>query len=636
MDALLQTLGAQTVSFAIRSGLALTSRYAVQQCSRLLKSVNDRAVRAELKALQKLLDSRIKILSPALDLIEFKSSRGNVFLESAVPLAKSLHREIIRLGKRLDNAATAEEDAHDAAADPKGRGGRVSEAHHAGLLLIIRDIKDLLARIDRDIPLLQFAITVSGEKMSTTMTPGISPSRMMQASALLSFADAHFAADPSRPMQTGPSFTLSLYMLFLGHSQVGTSLGPGDVSASTPPASEDHVPRETPYGLGEGERKPIWQEVMHKARVRLCRIPANWAFDPSQGYGPDESHGSHFSGAVSPRTTVPLLGSSDGYSYHLEIIEDLDDGRLHDGDGSKPRPYDDLPMAGIRESIPIHQISKIFYTDTGRILNIGNNDERDNNPVLLLKRDVNAKCPIKMRQEWFDEPEPKGENESQSDTADESSEPDDQDDVDRQLWEETEHSAKSPASQDSAQATYLPPHLDTEWLALEVYAEDDGGEDEDEEEDQGDGGGSDHGVPQQTVIGSPQALGGLSVDSKLMAQVQRISLRSASPPQDLDDRSLADLQKPQEDIAENYVSRAPFGSITSSLSLLEMLIRLTSLQEFQQTSHLAIPDHILTFFLEETSTTGLHGEAHWRMRSEAKRRMGFDPYTDTVPRQDGE
>jgi hypothetical protein len=61
MDALLQTLGAQTVSFAIRSGLALTSRYAVQQCSRLLKSVNDKAVRAELKALQKLLDSRIKV-----------------------------------------------------------------------------------------------------------------------------------------------------------------------------------------------------------------------------------------------------------------------------------------------------------------------------------------------------------------------------------------------------------------------------------------------------------------------------------------------------------------------------------------------------------------------------------------------
>jgi len=61
MDALLQTLGVQTVNFAIRSGLALTSRYAVQQCSRLLKSVNDKAVRVELRTLQKILDNKIKV-----------------------------------------------------------------------------------------------------------------------------------------------------------------------------------------------------------------------------------------------------------------------------------------------------------------------------------------------------------------------------------------------------------------------------------------------------------------------------------------------------------------------------------------------------------------------------------------------
>lgn len=63
MDALLQTLGVQTFNYAVRSGIALTSKYAVQQCTRLLKSVNDKAVRTELKALQNLLDSRIKVSS---------------------------------------------------------------------------------------------------------------------------------------------------------------------------------------------------------------------------------------------------------------------------------------------------------------------------------------------------------------------------------------------------------------------------------------------------------------------------------------------------------------------------------------------------------------------------------------------
>jgi hypothetical protein len=49
---------------------------------------------------------------------------------------------------------------------------------------------------------------------------------------------------------------------------------------------------------------------------------------------------------------------------------------------------------------------------------------------------------------------------------------------------------------------------------------------------------------------------------------------------------------------------SPFGPVRTSLSLLEMLIRLTALQQFQQASHLAIPDELLTFFLEESSTTG--------------------------------
>lgn len=61
MDALLQTLGVQTFNYAVRSGVVLTSKYAVQQCSRLLKSVDNKSMRAELHALQGLLDSKIKV-----------------------------------------------------------------------------------------------------------------------------------------------------------------------------------------------------------------------------------------------------------------------------------------------------------------------------------------------------------------------------------------------------------------------------------------------------------------------------------------------------------------------------------------------------------------------------------------------
>lgn len=72
MDVLLARLGAQAMNMALRSGLALTSTYAIGQCSRLLKTVDNRKVHAELKSLQDHLNSKIKILSPVIDLIEFK------------------------------------------------------------------------------------------------------------------------------------------------------------------------------------------------------------------------------------------------------------------------------------------------------------------------------------------------------------------------------------------------------------------------------------------------------------------------------------------------------------------------------------------------------------------------------------
>ncbi|KAK0707405.1 RanGTP-binding protein-domain-containing protein [Lasiosphaeris hirsuta] len=635
MDALLERLGVQAVNYAIRSGIAITSTYAVQQCSRLLKTVNDRGIHQELKSLKKLLESKSKIISPAIDLIEFKSGRGNVFLESAVPLAKSLHREIVRLGKRLDNAATIEEDLSVAGASRKGR---MSESHHAELMLIMRDIKDLLARIDRDIPLIQLAITASGEKMSSALAPGISPSRMMQASTLLSFGDAQFAGDPNRPVQVGPCFTLSLYMLFLGHSQVNVDAQLSHDDASSAKGLPERAPlKEEPYGIGEGERRPIWQEVMHKARVRLCRTPLNWTFDRTRGYCPTGSPDLGLSGSISASSIMAMFARSDEYSYHLEIIEDLDDGRVHEDDGPHPQPFNDMPMAGIRESIPIYQIAKIFYTDTGRILNIRDAGDEENNPVLLLKRDAHAKTPIGLRKEWFEDSDGSQDDfpyESQHEPQSQemkinSASSDDQADIDRQLREESGVGAKSVEAHGGPRTGQLPAHLDPEWLALEVFIEG-GNEDDTETEDESNCDPSESASNRrQSLAGSRLSRDRLSVDSNLLAQLKSISLRPKPSPHDISDPSSGQVGTSKVEVQEPKMAKSPFGPVVSSLSLLEMLIRLTSLQEFQQTPHLSIPDHILTFFLDETSTTGLSGQAHWALRNATKRRMGFDPYTDT-------
>lgn len=62
MDDFLAAVGVQALRYAIRSGIALTSSYALGQCSRLLKSVGDEKLHSELKSLRRRLDAKIKVL----------------------------------------------------------------------------------------------------------------------------------------------------------------------------------------------------------------------------------------------------------------------------------------------------------------------------------------------------------------------------------------------------------------------------------------------------------------------------------------------------------------------------------------------------------------------------------------------
>lgn len=61
MDDFLATVGVQAMRYTIRSAVGLTSTYALRQCSRLLQSVDDKRLYSELRALQRLLDSKIKV-----------------------------------------------------------------------------------------------------------------------------------------------------------------------------------------------------------------------------------------------------------------------------------------------------------------------------------------------------------------------------------------------------------------------------------------------------------------------------------------------------------------------------------------------------------------------------------------------
>jgi hypothetical protein len=318
------------------------------------------------------------------------------------------------------------------------------------------------------------AITTSGASLSTTLPSTISPSRLLQASTFLTAGDTQYVLQ-SKSVQIGPVFTLSLYMLFAGHVR---------------PQNEEEI------------RDTTWKEVMHKARIKLLRVPVEELYNM-----PKEQMRAEF---------------RDEYAYQIVIIEDLDDDRVHEEEGES---YQGVEKAGMKEIIPVHEISKIFYADTGKLLNIGSDE--DNSPVLLLKRDLNAIPPRKMMQRFEELPE-----------------------INHQLG--------------------LPSAVDPEWLAFEVYTE----------------------------------------------------------PEDSDNES-NDLQ----------VLTPGTPTIKTSLSLLETILRLLSLQQFQQMSHLSISDEFLNFFLSEAGTTGAaNGDEvnRRRLRFEARQRLGFDPYDESPIKRRGE
>ncbi|EFE31084.1 uncharacterized protein ARB_01952 [Trichophyton benhamiae CBS 112371] len=529
-----------------RSGIAITATYAIRQSSKLLK-----------------------IISPAIDMIELIAARGNTSLESAVNLTKTLRLDIQNLGQRLAQVV-GNEEAHGKGASAKRRAQLDAEINS-----VIREIRTLLDRIEDAVPLINLAITTSGARLSTTLPSTVSPSRLLQASTFLTAGDTQFSLTPNRSVQVGPTFTLSIYLLFAGHVR---------------PTDE------------EGIRETTWKEVIHKARVKLCRVPIDVVLADQYG----------------DRRNLRGEARADEFAYQILIIEDLDDGRVHsfEDDEPKPGPFEGVAQAGIRDVIPVHQISKIFYADTGKILNIGTEGEA-NNPVLLLKRDVNAIPPRGMIERedlagYFD-PE---------DNHDPEQEPyDEQAQIDAQLMaSQGIHNPSDPAryQNDIPEHWRFPPSLDLEWIALEVHQEEPESEDDENEEDEPEAASAT--ITEEDELS--ENLAKLRIPNKHKSSSSQVAVPLSS----------------DHPMSSSTVSNPLFNNIRTSLSLLETLLRLTSLQQFQQQSHLSITDELLTFFLEESSATGAGGDEQHRqrVRSEARRKVGWDPYDESPLKPRGE
>lgn len=260
--------------------------------------------------------------------------------------------------------------------------------------------------------MINLALNTSGVDLSTALPDSVSPSRLLQASTLVTAGDQSYRDGECKQSLIGLNFTVTLYMLFAGHAHRKENISASDLT---------------------------WQEVVRKCRLKLERVPIHQYMFNENTTEEEKAK------------TIRDKNAANEYCYNMVLIEDLDDGLAHDDEelasNGMGGPYGGVARAGIRTKIPIHQIGKLFYTSSGRLLGI----DESNSPILLVNRQAHALPPRKLEERIH--------NTMDSDDEGETNE----------LADQTSLSINAPDSTHNPQD--LPRGLDPEWFAFQIYTE---------------------------------------------------------------------------------------------------------------------------------------------------------------------
>lgn len=215
MEQLLQKAGSQAVTFAIRSGISIASGYAFKTLSQFIDTV-PREDTSELDRIQNRLETSVKVLIPAIDLIELISSRGHTSLEYTLQLTRDLRKDIDQFQARV-------ESEYETIRESKNTDLRRTAVDRVGGFL-----KNLLQRVEEAIPLITLALTTSGANLTASLPDYVSPGRFLQAANLLTSADSSF--DGKNKALVGPVFSLVYYDIFYSSNRVQTGLTNNDIT----------------------------------------------------------------------------------------------------------------------------------------------------------------------------------------------------------------------------------------------------------------------------------------------------------------------------------------------------------------------------------------------------------------------
>ncbi|KAK9355941.1 RanGTP-binding protein-domain-containing protein [Lipomyces doorenjongii] len=326
MDDLLAKAGNQAVTFAIRSGISLVSGYAIRSLTRFLDKLPEDE-KESLEKIKRRLNTKIKIVSPAIDLIQLIAARGNTSLDSTAALTRALRRDINEFDDRVEQASQRIQLAKST--DEKRKAANSVEQYMLGLL----------SRIEDSIPLISLALTTSGANLQASLPDTVSPSRLLQASAFLLAADSAFDSRPFERHKVGPTFTLKLYTVFYGTARNPHITTSGDIT---------------------------WKEEYPKCYIEIFRVP----IEREDGNGEGHKYTHRFA-------------NRQTYAYELVVTEDLDDGRYHDEFDSEnpPKPDANGAIKGRSRTVPLSIITRLFFSASGRLLEI----DDAISPVLVVK-----------------------------------------------------------------------------------------------------------------------------------------------------------------------------------------------------------------------------------------------------------
>ncbi|PIA16370.1 Ran-binding-domain-containing protein [Coemansia reversa NRRL 1564] len=327
MDELFSNLAIQTVQLVGKAAFGAAGTIALKRVTEYVHRMPHTAERqTEVERLRGQFEAKLRIVTPAIDLIDIISARGHSTMASVLQLTNALRKDILAFSAKLAMLDQMLDEVGDS-------------------------VEDLLEKIDDAVPLLNLALTTSGAHLGSSLPTDISPSRLMQASALLSRAAAWFDvrsagyAGPGGAIPealVGEPFTLRLYSLFVGSVR--------------PNSKHDFT----------------WKEEFALCHAGLWRV-----MDANAAAGKADTMYANF-------------------CYELRLVEDQNDGRYHDleqnsaGSSGSPHPTwvtdvtrhlesrDVRPGSTVR--IPMENIGELHYTSSGSLLNI----EDSNSPVLVI------------------------------------------------------------------------------------------------------------------------------------------------------------------------------------------------------------------------------------------------------------